>query len=147
MEREDTVAELLKREEEFARATAERGLEGWLSFFAEDGAQLLPNRPVVRGHAAIAEAMAAVFGDRSLRLSWEPVYAEVSRGDDLAFTYGDWRLMKEDEDRLLARGKFMTVWRRGRSGEWEVVAISATRTTDATGRCRRPSRRGRVPSR
>jgi uncharacterized protein (TIGR02246 family) len=122
MEREDTVAELLQREEEFARATADRGLEGWLSFFAEDGAQLLPNQPVVRGHAAIAEAMAAVFADRSLRLSWEPVYAEVARANDVGFTYGDWRLVKEDEDRLLARGKFMTVWRRGRSGEWEVVA-------------------------
>jgi ketosteroid isomerase-like protein len=122
MERDKTVADLLKREEEFARATAERGLEGWLSFFAEDGAQLLPNQPVVRGHAAIAEAMAAVLADRSLRLSWEPVYAEVARANDVGFTYGDWRLVKEDEDRLLARGKFMTVWRRGRSGEWEVVA-------------------------
>ena len=40
-------------ERDFQKATLERGVEGWNSFFADSGAQLQNTSRIVRGHAAI----------------------------------------------------------------------------------------------
>lgn len=106
----------------FARATAARGVEGWVANFAEDGVMFQAGA-IVRGHAAIGELMAPAFSDSSYSLSWEPEYAEVSRTADLGYTVGRYesRRVGPDGMSLVGTGRYVTIWRRDADGRWKVV--------------------------
>lgn len=104
----------------FAKSTAERGVEGWLDFFAADGAQYDAKGQMTAGKEAIRKQMTPVFAD--VRLLWRPVHADVSAGGDLGFTYGLYEVKPKDKDETVARGAYLTVWRRAPDGSWKVLA-------------------------
>ncbi len=95
----------------FAKATQERRIEGWMEFFAEDGA-IIREGKALTGKPAIREFYTPVFAD-----SWVPTKAEVSRDGTLGYTYGDAEAKTGDH---VSRGMYVTVWRRI-NGEWKVV--------------------------
>ena len=78
---------LMQTDRDFAKATAARGVDGWLSFFADDGAQLPAKKDIVEGKAAIHALMTPLFSDADLRLEWEPAGADAS-GD-----LGTWKVV------------------------------------------------------
>lgn len=122
----DAAAELLAADRAFAAATAERGVEGWVAWFAEDGAMVRGSGEVV-GHAAIRAAMGPFLEDPALGLRWEPTRAEVAPGGDLGYTVGTYEIVGRDPatgevTATLENGMYLTVWRRGADGGWEVVA-------------------------
>jgi len=116
------LASLTAADREFARATAARGVEGWVANFAEDGVMLRAGA-IVRGHAAIEELMAPAFSDSSYSLSWEPEHGEVSASADLGYTVGRYesRRVGPDGSSLLGAGRYVTIWRRDSAGHWKVV--------------------------
>ena len=117
-------AELMRADAAFAAATAERGFEGWMSWFA-DSARMLAGAEVVRGKDAMRPRMAPGFSDSTRHLSWHPVSAEVSADGSLGYTLGRYELAGRAADgtsRILATGRYMTVWRRQADGAWKVVA-------------------------
>lgn len=105
----------------FARATAERGVEGWVSFFADSGVQVIPGRNVV-GRAAIRELMAPSLGDTTRTLTWRPVSVEVSPGGNLGYTIGRWdRTARVKDGTVTTHGSYVTIWRKQGDGSWKVV--------------------------
>jgi ketosteroid isomerase-like protein len=106
----------------FARATAARGVEGWVANFANDGVMFQAGA-IVRGHAAIEELMAPAFSDSSYSLSWEPEYVEVASSADLGYTVGRYesRRVGADGVSLVGTGTYVTIWRRDSTGSWKVV--------------------------
>ena len=52
-------------------------------------------------------------------LDWEPLGGAVSASGDLAYTYGDYETRNGDE--VIARGRYVTVWRKGEDGVWRVL--------------------------
>lgn len=112
---------VMEADRAFARATAERGVDGWVSFFAEDGAMVGQTREV--GHDAIRAAMAPVFADSTFSLQWEPVQAEVAASGDLGYTVGRYESRRMGTDGLEVRqtGSYLTVWKRGADGSWKVA--------------------------
>ncbi len=114
---------LLEADMAFARATAERGLEGWLSWFAPDARIFPPGEPVIEGLDAIkAHYLKTGFDPRPL--TWKPAYAELSASGDLGYTvgYASWP-GTDDQGRKVAHGsKYLTVWRRQPGGAWKVAA-------------------------
>ena len=112
-------------ERDFQRATLERGVEGWNSFFADSGAQLQNTSHIVRGHAPIRELMGDFLASKTDRLIWWPVATEVSASGDMAYTFGASGVVSADSTGALAiagRGTYLTVWRRDKSGNWKVSA-------------------------
>ena len=59
---DSTPAALLAVDTEFARATAARGLEGWLSYFADDATIFPRDAPITTGKASIRAAGFARYG-------------------------------------------------------------------------------------
>jgi uncharacterized protein (TIGR02246 family) len=110
---------------QFARDTAEKGVDGWVSWFAEDGAQLLPGREV-RGHEAIREAMTSVFAEPHYSLRWEPTFADIAASGDMGYTIGRYRARRYDENgkQIDRTGTYTSIWRKNAEGQWKVVLDS-----------------------
>jgi ketosteroid isomerase-like protein len=114
----ETLMELVR---EFDEATSRDRLEGWVSFFAEDAIMLPVGQKMVAGREKIRELMASSFADPSFQIRWEPIGAEAS--GNLGYTYGLYQTSRmQDDKRLTSHGKYLTVWRKVRRGEWKVVA-------------------------
>jgi ketosteroid isomerase-like protein len=118
-----TVQDLLRADEAFGKASAEKGLEGWLSFFdAEavifpEGKDFVKGLPSVRAH--YEETKWSPEG-----LTWKPLGGEIADSGDLGYTYGAWLFTGKDKDGkpVTATGKYLTTWRRQKDGTWKVLA-------------------------
>jgi len=117
------VQELLKMEAAFDQATVERGLDGFMSFFAEDGAILVPNLGPVKGKAAIRKIRERGFARPGFSLRWKPEFADISAGGDLGYTYGPYTAKVTDADGkvVVSTGRYCTIWKRQKDGSWKVA--------------------------
>jgi uncharacterized protein (TIGR02246 family) len=115
---------LLQADREFGQAVAARGVDGWVDCFAEDGKMFPAAGDVVEGKAAIRKLMTARFAQPGASLRWTPVGGEMARSGDFGYTYGtsESRGVDKDGKPTLSRGKYITVWRKGKDGAWKVVA-------------------------
>ena len=106
----------------FDRATTERRLDGWVDFFAEDGAMLAPGGPV-SGKAAIRDHMARALSDTSFTLRWRPTASDVGAAGDLGYTVGQYEARHRDEKGSVAvrTGTYLTVWKRQADASWKVA--------------------------
>lgn len=113
---------IMAADRDFAQATAARGVDGWVSYFAADGVQFRPGG-TVSGHAEIRELMTPAFADPNFSLTWAPVSAEVSRGGDLGYTIGRYeaRRLGPDGHETVSTGSYVTIWRKQPDGGWRVV--------------------------
>ncbi len=113
---------LLEADIAFAEATAERGADGWVSYFAEEGVMFRPGGAVV-GRDSIRAMVTAWFANDAFALTWEPTHADVSRGGDLGFTYGRYRSMGKDREgnEVAGTGSYVTIWRKQEDGKWMVA--------------------------
>jgi len=105
----------------FAKATAERGVEGWVSYFADSGVMVIPGRNVV-GRTAIRELMAPELGDTTVALTWRPVSVEVAPGGKMGYTIGRWdRTSRVNAGAPVRHGSYVTIWRKQGDGTWKAV--------------------------
>jgi len=55
-------------------------------------------------------------------LTWNPVFATISRAGDLGYTTGPFELRKQrDDPKPQAFGHYNTIWRKNKGGVWKVV--------------------------
>lgn len=119
-----------EHEAEAIRATSELWLQAAdtrdsshvASFYADDGAFLVPNVPLARGRAAVQAVWAQLLGAPNLSLVWTPSSVEVAKAGDMAYEMGSYELaMDGPNGRIEDDGKYVVVWRKGSSG-WQVAA-------------------------
>jgi ketosteroid isomerase-like protein len=111
----DTVQTLMKHDEQFGRDFAARGVEGWMSWFADDVVVFRPNGPIIRRKAEAAEHYRKVFPPGQNSLRWKPLGGMISSAGDIGFTYGTW----ESKGRT---GKYLTTWKKQKDDRWKIVA-------------------------
>ncbi len=105
----------------FARATAERGVDGWVGYFADSGVMVIPGRNVV-GRSAIRELMAPELADTTEAFTWRPVSVEVSSSGNLGYSIGRWdRTPRLATGGPARHGSYVTIWRKQGDGTWKVV--------------------------
>ncbi len=106
----------------FAKATAERGAEGWTSYFAEDGVMFQPGG-VIAGRDSIRAVVTRWFADDHFGLTWEPTNAEVAESGDLGYTFGRYHTTGRDAtgNAVQVTGSYVTVWRKQADGSWKVA--------------------------
>lgn len=114
---------LIQAEADFESARAEKGLEGWLSFFAEDTADFPSGGAITFTKAAMRERLNKSWNP-NITLKWQPVKADVAASGDLGYTVGTWQISGKNRkgDPVSMTGKYMTVWKRQADGTWKVVA-------------------------
>jgi ketosteroid isomerase-like protein len=114
---------LIQAEADFEAARAQKGLEGWLSFFADDTANTVPGKPITFSKADMREQLSKTWNP-DVTLKWQPVKVDVAASGDLAYTVGTWQLNGKNRkgEPVSMTGKYMTVWKKQPDGTWKVVA-------------------------
>jgi len=113
---------LMEADRAFAAAVAEGGTEAWVSWFADDGAQITPGAGEIRGHEAIRENMAGL-DDPNYSLRWEPLRADIAASGDLGWTTGSYvsEGIGADGQAKRGQGRYVSIWRKQADGTWKVV--------------------------
>ena len=107
---------LVEMERAFAKTAATKGTrDAFLEFLADDGVIFQPGP--VNGKK--------LWGERPSRkglLSWEPIFADVSRAGDLGYTTGPWEFRPNGpDDQPVAFGQYFTIWKKQGDGSWRAV--------------------------
>jgi len=120
---------LLQTDRSFAAASLEQGTAA--AFFAnmtEDALQLPANAAPVQGRKRVRDRLDSLGAQV---LDWTPQQAEVSRALDLGWTWGEWRLYRSAASKeVIARGKYLNVWKRGADGAWKLAADIGNQAED-----------------
>ena len=112
----DDAAAVMQADRDFAKATQDKGVDGWVSFFADDGAQMPNARDLVVGHDAIRAFMAPFFA--KTKLEWAPERGAAS--GNVGWTMGRAKVIRRDDGKEIARSKYLTVWTKTSDGSWKV---------------------------
>jgi ketosteroid isomerase-like protein len=109
---------MVETERAFSRTAEEKGIrESFAAFIADDGILFRPT-PVF-GKKWMQEHPLPASPARPL-LSWQPIFAAVSRAGDLGYTTGPWQFKNDIKDaKPSAFGNFMTVWKKQTDGSWK----------------------------
>ena len=119
----DSALTLVKVDEAFAKATAERGMEGWISYFGPDAKIFPQGQPVVEGLDAV-KACYAKNGFDPKDLRWKPLGGELAASGDLGYTWGtaSWPGVDAKGAKVTRTGKYLTLWKKQPDGSWKVTA-------------------------
>lgn len=115
-----SLSSLVETERAFARAATEIGTrEAFVAFIAQDGILFRPT--AVNGKKWMQDNPLPPSPKRQL-LSWQPIFADISLAGDLGYTTGPWEF-KEDikDEKPVAYGNFVTVWKLQSDGSWKFV--------------------------
>jgi|SRR5215470_7783890 len=107
-------------EAEFMQAAADRGSQGYMSYYADDSVELPNGGDVLLGKNAIAKTM-RFLDDKNNSLRWKPIGADVSA--DLGYTFGTYEFRSKDKSgkSVVEYGKYTSIWKRQKDGTWKVV--------------------------
>ena len=123
---------LLVADRTLAERTAAAGMtQGFLPALTDGAAYLHPGAPLLRG----TDKIRAFFetADSADKITWTPVFADVSADGGLGYSYGFVRASG-------TRGKYLACWRKDQGG-WRIVAYARTRLVPITDSLA-PPRRG-----
>ncbi len=111
---------LMQADRDFAKATAEKGVDGWMSFMAP-GAVLLGEEPTV-GPEKIRAAMQDELKPGT-SLTWEPTKADFIGDGDIGYTLGRFEFRAADKQGkpVVVKGTYMTTWQKQKDGTWKVI--------------------------
>ena len=114
------LQQMVATERAFSQTSEEKGIrESFAAFIADDGVLFRP-RPVP-GKKWMQEHPVQPAPTRPL-LTWQPIFAGMSRAGDLGYTTGPWQLKNNIKDaKPSAFGNFMTVWKKQYDGTWRFV--------------------------
>jgi ketosteroid isomerase-like protein len=110
LRQEATIAEIA-----FAKSMADRDLDAFSRFIADDAIFLNDNKPL-RGKAAVIEHWQRFFKSEKAPFSWRPDLVEVPAARNLALSTGP---VFNADGKLIAR--FNSTWRLESPGVWRVV--------------------------
>jgi ketosteroid isomerase-like protein len=113
---------LLQAERAFAKATAERGVDGWMEFMAPNAVELSAE-PLV-GLDQIRAGMSKQFKLPGFKITWEPTKAEFLGDGNVGYAVGRYevRYTGDDGKPQVERGAYLTTWQLQRDGSWKVVS-------------------------
>ena len=114
--------EIVQTENDFELMAATKGLAEAFAFYADSAAALSRGSYVIHGKDSIRLFyMAPKF--KGVKLDWKPDFVEVSKANDLGYTYGKYTFSTQDSTGKVAvsRGIFHTVWKKQTNGHWRFV--------------------------
>jgi len=130
-----SVDELFKIDREFSKVSEEKGMAFAFDHFQADSAIMLRNK---RAPIVGRESINALYKNLpdGARLTWEPIYGDISGSGDLGYTIGSWsfELVDSTGEQNLGKGNYITIWKRQADGSWKYVFDTGTEgPPDSTG--------------
>jgi ketosteroid isomerase-like protein len=113
---------LIDAEHAFAKATADRGVDGWMDFMAPNAVEL-SDEPLV-GLDQIRAGMTKQFRLPGFKITWEPTKAEFLGKGDKGYAVGRYEVRFDGQDGkpVVRRGTYLTTWQQQKDGTWKVVS-------------------------
>ncbi len=113
---------LIQAERAFAKATAERGVDGWMEFMAPNAVEL-STEPLV-GLDQIRAGMTKLFKLPGFKITWEPTKAEFLGQGDVGYAVGRYEVRSTGDDGKpqVEKGTYLTTWQKQKDGSWKVVS-------------------------
>ncbi|MDJ0761453.1 MAG: hypothetical protein QNJ97_00570 [Myxococcota bacterium] len=107
----------------FCRETTQKGVSGWVAYFAPNGAMVSGDNPPVVGHDAIREAMTPLFEKQGFSLTWQPTGSGIWIPDRLGYTVGRFvRISMDSDGRMIERqGTYLTIWNKQKDSTWKIL--------------------------
>ena len=113
---------LMQADRAWAKATAEKNLDGLMAFYHENASMLPPDSPPVEGKESLRTSFHGLFADPDGSLTWSVSKAFVSKSRDLGYTRGVYTQRLSQEGKLVEdRGKYLAVWIHSADGKWLVI--------------------------
>jgi ketosteroid isomerase-like protein len=120
IDRQAALDAVVAAEVAFAKTSAEKGTkEAFLAFLAPDSVLFRP-RPVA-GRDSVQEQP-----ESPSRLTWRPVYGDVSLAGDLGWTTGPWEHRAKPDDPKVSHGYYVTLWKKQADGSFKVATDIGT---------------------
>jgi ketosteroid isomerase-like protein len=110
---------LFQLEADFAADVAKDGHAAFITYFAEDGVELVDSGGInTKDDMRKQPAWPA-----GTSLTWTPVKAEMAASGDLGYTYGNYVFTAKDKDgkAVVSYGKYTSIWKKQKNGQWKVV--------------------------
>jgi len=128
----DSAETLKQLEAEFMKAAAEKGSQGYMSYYGDDAVELPNGAPILQGKENIAKTM-NFLDNKDNHLTWTPVGADTSASGDLGYTYGNYEFRAKDKDGkpIVEHGKYTSIWKKQKDGKWKVVLDMGNATAEA----------------
>jgi uncharacterized protein (TIGR02246 family) len=104
---------------------AAKDFEKFMSYYADDASELVPNTPVVNGKDAIRAAWKPFFDDPNSSLAFQASRVEVAKSGDLGYAQGAYTETTTDpktKKPVTDKGKYVTVYKKQADGSRKVVA-------------------------
>ena len=122
----DEAAVLMQLDRDFDKATAEKGVDGWVPYFAPNGSMLSDTSKPTTGPAEIRAEMAPVFKDSTFTLRWHPTKAEMMIPGVIGYTVGRWERIRKNKEGIWMKstGTYSTTWKKQPDGSWKIVLDS-----------------------
>ena len=119
---------LLQLEADFAANVAKHGHDAFLTYFAEDGVEVVDGG----GFKTKDDMRKEKPWPEGTTLTWTPVKADMSASGNLGYTYGNYiYTAKNKEGRLVANyGKYTSIWKKQKDGQWKVVVDMGNSSPD-----------------
>lgn len=119
----DEAQTLMQLDRDFDKATAEKGVDGWVLYFAPNGSMLGDTLPPTTGRAAIRLEMEPALSDTNFSLRWNPVKADILMPGVLGYTVGRWeRIRKKPDGSIIKKtGTYTSIWKKQPDGSWKIV--------------------------
>lgn len=118
------LKEIQQADLDFCAATKAKGLDGWMSYFADDAMGFPRGKDLIQGKDALRQHYSRMFSDPNLTIEWAPVKADAAESGDLGYTIGKAAFRTKDKEgkAVSEPGKYLTVWKKQSDGSWKVVA-------------------------
>jgi uncharacterized protein (TIGR02246 family) len=120
-EAKDVTASINEIWNRYSSAYNSADIDSWISLWTDNGIQMPPGSPPVRGKEEIRKRNKAVL----LRFTFDLSIRndEIGAGDDWAFARGTYKATltsKEGGKRTQVDGKYLTIFQRQSDGSWKI---------------------------
>ena len=127
IDRQSEIKSLMNVDRSFSELSSRTGRNNAFLHFIDSGAVMLRDnsRPLVSADSIRNQLQKR--SDSGYKLTWEPVFADVSISGDLGYTYGIYDLWLPDEHGKfvsMQRGTYVTIWKKDADGTWKWVLDS-----------------------
>jgi ketosteroid isomerase-like protein len=119
---------LIQLEANFAADVARHGHDAFLTYFAEDGVEVVDgggfdNKDAMRKREPWPEGTT---------LTWTPVKAEMATSGDMGYTYGNYIFTARNKQGkvVVNHGKYTSIWTKQKDGQWKVVVDMGNSSPD-----------------
>lgn len=109
-------------EAQWSKAAA-KGVDAFVSFYADDAVALPPNAPISTSKESTRAALRPMFEAPGFSLTFEASKVEVARSGDIGYSYGTYSMTMNDPKGAPTndKGKYVTVYRKQADGKWKAI--------------------------